>query len=91
MNDTKQPVLIVQGELDVQVAPHHADKLAELARARKGVKEPVEVVKVPGVNHLLVPAKTGDLSEYGTLGPDASVSPQVTSAIVTFLKKVMKD
>ena len=40
---------------------------------------PVEVVKVPGVNHLLVPAKTGDVSEYGSLGPDAKVAPQVTS------------
>ena len=35
MNDTRQPVLIVQGELDTQVQPRHADKLAEFARARK--------------------------------------------------------
>jgi fermentation-respiration switch protein FrsA (DUF1100 family) len=89
MNDTRQPVLIVQGELDTQVQPYHADKLAEFARARKGDKVAVEVVKVPGVNHLLVPAKTGDVSEYGTLGPDAQVSPQVTSAIVAFLKKAL--
>ena len=71
MNDTRQPVLIVQGELDVQVQPHHADKLAEFARARR-TKAAVEVVKVPGVNHLLVPAKTGEVSEYGSLGPDAT-------------------
>jgi pimeloyl-ACP methyl ester carboxylesterase len=57
MADTRQPVLIVQGELDTQVQPQHADKLAEFARGRKGDKVPVEVVKVPGVNHLLVPAK----------------------------------
>ena len=87
----RQPILIVQGELDTQVQPYHADKLAELARARKGDKVPVEVVKVPGVNHLLVPAKTGDVSEYATLGSDAKVSPQVTSAIATFLAKVMTD
>ena len=36
MNDTRQPVLIVQGELDAQVQPYHADKLAEMARARRG-------------------------------------------------------
>ena len=35
MNDTRQPVLIVQGDLDVQVQPYHADKLAEFARARR--------------------------------------------------------
>lgn len=91
MSDTRQPVLIVQGELDTQVAPHHADTLAEYARARKGTKAAVEVVKVPGINHLLVPAKTGDVSEYGTLGTDAKVSPQVTAAIATFLTKVLQD
>ena len=90
MENTRQPVVIVQGELDTQVMPHHADKLAEMARDRKGSKVPVEVVKVPGVNHLLVPAKTGDVTEYSSLGPDAKVSPQVTSAITTFLTKVLK-
>jgi pimeloyl-ACP methyl ester carboxylesterase len=91
MSETRQPVLIVQGELDTQVAPHHADTLAQFARDRKGAKATVEVVKVPGVNHLLVPAKTGDVSEYGTLGPDAKVSPQVTSSIAAFLTKVLQD
>ncbi len=90
MDETRQPVLIVQGELDVQVQPHHAEKLAVMARERKGNKVPVEVVKVPGVNHLLVPAKTGEISEYASLGPDAKVSPQVTGAIADFLKKVLK-
>ena len=60
MKDVRQPVLIVQGDLDTQVQPHHADKLAELARARKR-KVTVDVVKIPGVNHLLVPAKTGEV------------------------------
>ena len=88
MNDTRQPVLIVQGELDVQVQPYHADKLAEFARARR-TKAAVEVVKVPGVNHLLVPAKTGEVTEYGSLGPEATVSPQVTSAIAAFMQKAL--
>jgi pimeloyl-ACP methyl ester carboxylesterase len=91
MNETRQPVLIVQGELDVQVLPYHADNLAGLARARKGAKTIVEVVKVPGINHLLVPAKTGDVSEYATLGPDAKVSPQVTSAIAAFMMKALQE
>ena len=91
MNDTRQPVVIVQGELDTQVQPYHADKLAELARARKGDKVAIEVVKIPGVNHILVPAKTGDVAEYATLGPDATVSSQVTGAIAGFLSKNMQD
>ncbi len=90
MNETRQPVLIVQGELDSQVAPHHADKLAAMARERNGAKTAVEVVKLPGINHLLVPAKTGDVSEYGSLGPDAKVSPDVTGAISSVLAKVLK-
>jgi pimeloyl-ACP methyl ester carboxylesterase len=89
--ETRQAIVIVQGELDTQVQPYHADRLAEYARARKGDKVPVEVVKIPGINHLLVPAKTGDVAEYATLGSDAKVSPQVTSAIATFLTKVMQD
>ena len=50
----------------MQVPPCHADKLAELARARKKAG-PVEVVHLPGINHLLVPAKTGEVSEYASL------------------------
>ena len=91
MSDTRQPVLVVQGELDTQVQPAHADKLAAFARARKGTKALVEVVKLPGVNHLLVLAKTGDVTEYASLGADAVVSPQVTGAIATFLSKAMQE
>ena len=90
MAATRAPVLIVQPELDAQVQPYHADNLAGYARNRKGDKVLVDVVKVPGVNHILVPAKTGEVAEYSTLGPDARVSPQVTSAITTFLAKAMK-
>lgn len=90
MSETRQPVLIVQGELDTQVLPYHADRLGESARARNAKAE-VAVVKVPGINHLLVPAKTGDVSEYASLGPDAKVSPQVTSAIAAFMAKALKE
>jgi hypothetical protein len=90
MNDTRQPVLIVQGELDTQVQPYHADKLADIARARRS-KAAVEVVKVPGINHLLVAAKTGDVSEYSSLGPNAQVSTQVTSAIAAFMTRALQE
>jgi fermentation-respiration switch protein FrsA (DUF1100 family) len=90
IRDTRQPVLIVQGELDTQIQPYHADKLAEFARARK-TKAAVEVVKIPGVNHLFVPAKTGDVSEYQSLGPDGQVTPQATAAIAAFMNKAQQD
>jgi pimeloyl-ACP methyl ester carboxylesterase len=85
--NVKQPLLILQGELDTQVEPSNADRLEALARQRKNAG-PVEVVKVPGVNHLLVPATTGDVEEYATL-PDKQVSAKVTDAIVTWLNKTL--
>jgi pimeloyl-ACP methyl ester carboxylesterase len=85
----KQPVLILQGELDTEVLPRHADLLAALARARKPpAGKAVEVVKLPGLNHLLLPAKTGEVGEYETL-KDKTVSPQATGAIAAWLEKTM--
>ena len=47
MPKVKQPLLILQGDIDRQVPVHHADRLAELARARKKVTaEAVQVVKL---------------------------------------------
>ena len=85
--DVRQPLLIVQGQLDTQVEPANADRLETLARARKKAPAP-EVIKVPGVNHLLVPATTGEVDEYATL-KDKQVSRQVSDAIVTWLKKTL--
>ena len=55
---------IVQGGLDTQVEPHNADRLEALARKREERSRRSTVVKVPGVNHLLVPATTGEVDEY---------------------------
>jgi pimeloyl-ACP methyl ester carboxylesterase len=86
LKKVKVPILIVQGELDTQVPPHHADDLAALARARKDSR--VEVVKVPGVNHLLVPARSGEAGEYADL-KDATVSAPLMSAVVDWLHKAI--
>ena len=86
MPKVKQPILIVHGELDRQVPVHHADKLAVLADARKKVS-PARVVKLPGLNHLLVPAKTGDVDEYGSLEA-RNVDPAVAKTIVDWLGTV---
>jgi uncharacterized protein len=84
MEDVEQPILIVQGDLDKQVFPHHADKLAELARARDD-KAQVDVVHLPGINHLLVPATTGEVSEYPTL-KSKTVVPEVADRIAAFVR-----
>jgi len=87
MPDVRQPVLILQGELDTQVEPSNADRLEALARKRKN-SPPVDVLKIPGVNHLLVPATTGEMDEYGKL-PDKHVSSRVTDALAAWLKKTL--
>jgi pimeloyl-ACP methyl ester carboxylesterase len=84
MPKIKQPVLIVHGDLDRHVPPHHADALAKLARARKKAP-PVELVHLPGINHLLVPAETGEVSEYPGL-KEKTVTPAVAKALVDWLK-----
>jgi uncharacterized protein len=86
--NVKQPILVVQGERDMEVAPTNADRLEALAKARKQPST-VEVVKIPGVNHLLVPAQTGEVDEYPAL-VDKQISPVATTAIVDWLKKTLK-
>lgn len=85
LGDVRQPLLFVHPALDRQVPVEHVEKLSDLARKESKSKS-VEVVVVRGVNHLLVPAVTGETSEYGTL-PDRSVSKDVTMAVTDWLKK----
>jgi hypothetical protein len=84
-----QPILVVQGELDKQVLPHHADKLFEVAKARKKLPgEASSLVKIPGINHLLVPSQTGDIAEYPSMA-GKSISPEVAKAAAAFLNATM--
>lgn len=58
-------VLLVHGEQDLQVPVAQAEELATLLRARgAGV---VQVLRVPGVNHLLLADSLGDPEGYGRL------------------------
>jgi pimeloyl-ACP methyl ester carboxylesterase len=83
MAKIKQPVLIIQGELDKEMPPHHGKRLAEAANSRKKVA-PASLVSLPGLNHLLVPAKTGETSEYLLL-PEKRISPEVARSIAEWL------
>jgi len=69
----------------VPVAPSNADRLADVAKALKPPR-PIDVVKVPGVNHLLAMSVTGEADEYEKL-PLKQISPAVSSAVVDWLKK----
>jgi pimeloyl-ACP methyl ester carboxylesterase len=85
MPRVRQPLLVVLAELDTQVPPANAEALATIARARK--KDPgVEVVRIAGVNHLFVAAKTGEVEEYGSL-QSRTITPELPVAIAGWLRK----
>ena len=85
VDDVRQPMLFVHGQLDRQVPIEHLERIAELGR-RTSKSKSVEVVSVIGVNHLLVPAVTGEVTEYATL-TDRNVSRDVATAITAWLTK----
>jgi pimeloyl-ACP methyl ester carboxylesterase len=87
MKDIRQPILILHGTLDTQVKPHHAEKLAALAQARKKGGA-VQLTTVEGVNHLLTRATTGEFDEYPDL-KDKRVSAKVIETIVEWLKTTL--
>ncbi len=88
MTRIRQPLLVVQPMLDREIPVHHGEQLAQLARARPRAKSN-DFVQVPGVNHLLAQAVTGDAAEYGTLAQRA-VSPAATSELTSWLDKTLR-
>ena len=87
MRNVRQPIIIVQGELDRQVPPYHADQLVELARTRNRDVS-ADAVLLDGINHLLVPATTGEVDEYTRLAGE-TVSPELVSAIIDWLSRTL--
>lgn len=75
MAKIEQPVLVLQGDLDTTIPPTHAERLAELGRARK--KERVtEVVHFSGLGHAFAAESA------------SAIDPKVTDAIANWLKKI---
>ncbi len=87
LEKVKQPLLFVHGQLDKQIAVENVERLSETAR-KVGKSKTIDVVSVRGVNHLLVPAVTGDIAEYGTL-TDRTISRDVTMAIGDWLIRTL--
>jgi pimeloyl-ACP methyl ester carboxylesterase len=79
LKDVRQPILVIQGALDTELAASHAQALADLANARKKAV-PAKVAVVPGVDHLLAPSTTDDAGSSGQ-----AVSSAVTSAVIDWL------
>lgn len=88
IEDVRSPMLFLHGDLDDEVPVTHVDRLGELAR-KESRSRSVAVVTVRGVNHLMVPAVTGEVGEYASL-KDRSVSSDVASAIREWLAKAFQ-
>ena len=73
---TRQPMLIIQGDADAQVAAASAERLATVARGRKKAGG-VEVLNVAGMTHGLVE------------GTAREVSPKIAAAIADWIKKTL--
>jgi uncharacterized protein len=71
----KQPLLIIQGDLDTAMPPGEADRLAEIAKTRKKVAAP-EMIRLNGVNQSLAQ------------GGDRTLTPQLAPAIAEWIKKI---
>ncbi len=75
------PVLILQGERDIQVPPDDARRLA-------AGRPDAHLVIVPGMNHVLKPApaeRAGNIATYAD--PTLPLSPEVLPAVSAFVKR----
>jgi hypothetical protein len=74
----KQPVLALNGSLDVQVPP--AQNLPAITwELETGSNRDYEVVKLAGLNHFFQTAQTGSPAEYGQI--EETISPVVLNLI----------
>ena len=83
----RQPILILQGEIDRQVTADQAEMLAKAARDA-GNRDVTERV-FPGLNHLFLPAKTGAVSEYSSLSTN-SIPDDVMKQLVDWFALKLK-
>lgn len=73
------PWLAINGDRDTQVAPSNLQRIAEL-------NDKADTKLMPGINHILLQAPTGQMSEYPRLQGDAD--PIVITEIINFLNNL---
>ena len=80
LKKVKCPVLAINGTKDIQV---NFEK--NLNAFRKNVKK-AEICQMDGLNHLMQPAKTGEILEYSEI--KETISPDVLSLITDFILRL---
>lgn len=74
--EVKCPTLAINGTKDTQVLPDNLKVVKELVPH-------AETLEMPGLNHLMQHAVTGEVTEYGEIRE--TMSPEVLAAIVRFI------
>jgi pimeloyl-ACP methyl ester carboxylesterase len=78
------PVLVLNGEKDLQVPP--AQNLPPIRKALEaGGNKNFEILELPGLNHLFQTAKTGGIGEYAEI--EETMSPAVMEKISSWVLK----
>lgn len=79
----RPPVLALNGEKDLQVPPDQ--NLPEIEKAlREAGNKDVTISRLPGLNHLFQPARTGSPAEYAA--SEVTIDPQVLDLIATWIR-----
>ncbi|HVG54762.1 MAG TPA: alpha/beta fold hydrolase [Vicinamibacterales bacterium] len=85
LKEVRQPMLFAHAGLDHEVPVADAERLAQIAN-KESDSPSVELLIIKGVNHLLVPAVTGEFREYGSL-PDRKLAADVPTALAAWLTR----
>lgn len=76
LKDVKCPLLAINGNLDTQVSPENLEVI-------RGLVPQATIITIPGLNHLLQHAVTGEVDEYSRIRE--TIAPEVLEAIVCFI------
>ena len=86
----RQPLLILQGELDQQTLPYHAERLQSIATKRARAGATVEVSTLPGIDHHLTTSANGNNSEYLPLS-SRGISSTVPTELVRWIQRTLPE
>ena len=87
LRELKQPVLALNGSLDVQVfAAHNLPAIGQ--SLEEGDNNDYQIVKLAGLNHMFQTAKTGSPEEYATI--EQTIAPEVLELIAGWIDRHSK-
>jgi len=84
LQKTTCPVLVLNGEKDLQVPPK--ENLAKIKKALEdGGNRDFQTTEMPGLNHLFQQAQTGSPSEYGVI--EETMAPEALNSISDWIAR----